>query len=59
MPPEHIVENWTHEKLNLMIEKLTERKQRERGEKPEETLPDAASFAGLTDKIKVIKQSED
>ena len=53
------MENWSHEKLNLMIEKLTERKQRERGEKPEETLPDAASFAGLTDKIKVIKQSED
>jgi len=29
MPPDHIVSNWTDELLNLMIEKLVERKQRE------------------------------
>lgn len=29
LPPDYIVNNWTEELLNLMVEKLTERKQRE------------------------------
>ena len=29
--PDYIVNNWTSELLNLMIEKLVERKKRERG----------------------------
>ena len=28
MTPEYIINNWTHEKLELMIEKLAERRQR-------------------------------
>lgn len=38
IPPENIIENWTDEKFALMLEKLMERKEREkalmRGEEP-------------------------
>ena len=29
IPPEYIIENWTQEKFELMVEKLSERKKRE------------------------------
>jgi len=29
LPPDYILDNWTDEQFNLMIEKLIERKQRE------------------------------
>ena len=29
LTPEYILENWSNEKLNIMVEKLVERKQRE------------------------------
>ena len=35
LPPDYIVSNWTDELLNRMVDKLTERKERERKPKSE------------------------
>ena len=65
-PPDHIVNNWTDELLNLMIEKLVERKRREseavRGtssasatQSGDRVVSDTALFAQLGNKLKVVK----
>ena len=55
LPPDHIVTHWTHELLNLMIEKMVERKERMRTETPQsphngsgaKVISDAEMFAHL------------
>lgn len=56
LPPDYIINNWTDEMLNLMIGKLTERKEREMaamGIKSENTMPDEQFFRQAG--IKVVK----
>jgi len=56
LPPDYIIDNWTDEKLDLMVEKLVERKRREldavRGYST-----DAKLFANAGKLIKVVKKS--
>ena len=59
--PEYIINNWTDEKFELMVSKLTERKEREVGPKPpSNTDSDLASLQALANKskgfIKVVKK---
>ena len=66
-PPDHIVNNWTDELLNLMISKLVERKEREnaamsqtrnvvgKSRETDRVVSDTALFAQLGDKLKVVK----
>ncbi|MBT9130987.1 MAG: hypothetical protein DDT42_01444 [candidate division WS2 bacterium] len=63
LPPEYIVSNWTHELLNLMLEKLVNRKNREIRDvetagstEQSRTVSDTELFALLGDQIKVVKQ---
>ena len=51
--PDYIVNNWTEELLNLMIDKLTERKERERSPKPPEE--NDANLARMGNMVKVVK----
>ena len=60
MPPDHIVNNWTDELLNLMITYLNKRKSREEASLPPgpgepQMATDAQLFSQLGDKIKVVK----
>ncbi len=44
LTPEYILNNWTEEELNLMVEKLIERKKRQ--DRPDnETITDSQMFA--------------
>jgi len=64
LPPDYIVNNWTDELLDLMIEKLVERKQREiqtvspssSGDSRGHTVPDKVLFAKATNLIKVVRK---
>jgi len=65
--PDYIVNNWTDELLNLMVEKLVERRKREIGAveskvgrlKPTDTkVSDETLFAQLGKKIKVVKHGD-
>ncbi len=63
--PDYIVNNWTDELLNLMIEKLIERRKRELGNGRQNALKttdsvvsDEALFAQLGKKIKVVKHGD-
>ena len=60
-PPDYIVNNWTDELLDLMVEKLIERKQREvQAMKPGDSggykVPDSALFARASNLVKVVKK---
>lgn len=63
MTPDYIVNNWTDEFLDLMVEKLTERKERERqtrssassGDSGGHTVPASILFAQASNLVKVIK----
>ncbi len=69
LPPDHIVNNWTDELLNLMITKLVERKNREseaissRGSgvvsgDTDRVVSDKELFAQLGNKLKVVKRGD-
>ncbi len=51
--PEYIINNWTDEKLTLMIEKLAERKKRELGKSSDNTVSAEALAAGSHGMIEV------
>lgn len=64
VPPDYIVNNWTDELLDLMIEKLTERKEREKqamrsshGDSGGHTVPASILFAQASNLVKVVKES--
>jgi len=63
--PDYIVNNWTEELLDLMVEKLTERKEREReamrqaspaGDPGGYRVPEDVLFAQAKNLIEVVKQ---
>jgi hypothetical protein len=56
--PDYIVSHWTHELLNLMIEKLVIRKKREAGALPREdnSMSDSILFAQMGKHIEVVKK---
>ena len=58
MTPEYIVENWTEEKLNLMLEKLVARKVPDGTQIPKQErdvmVSDKALFGQLGKKMKVV-----
>jgi len=55
--PDYIDNNWTNELLNLMIEKLEERKDKEKKAiDHEDKVPDTDFFRQLGNKVKVIKK---
>ena len=65
LPPDYIVNNWTDELLDLMVEKLVERKERKveaikpvslQGEPGGYKVPDIVLFARAGNLIKVVKQ---
>ena len=63
LAPEYIINNWTDEKLDLMLEKLTERKKREReatrssrGDSGGHTIPASMLFAQASNLVKVVKK---
>jgi len=63
LPPDHIVGNWTDELLNLMIEKMVERKQRESdaisGKKTEEVSVSPEALGKISrGMIKVVKRGD-
>lgn len=67
VPPDYIVNNWTDELLDLMIEKLTERKQRERqairsaapsGDPGGHKVPASELFAAGSNLIKVVDKRQ-
>ena len=62
--PDHIVNNWTDELLNLMVEKMAERKERESQPPPPDDsggkkVPDSVLFARAGNLIKVKKVNGD
>jgi len=62
IPPEYIFNNWTDEELNLMIEKLVERKERERvhvlrDQTPANFVPDSVLFLRAGNMIKHIRNN--
>ena len=52
--PDYIVNNWTDELLNLMIEKLVERKQKETQPRQSGKVSDKLLFAQAKNLIKVV-----
>lgn len=65
LAPEYIIDNWTDEKLDLMIEKLTERKTRESqpsvassGDSGGHRIPASLLFAQASNLVKVVKKSQ-
>ena len=57
--PDYIVNNWTDELFNLMTEKLSERKERERRamhNTPQEDVPDKVLFSKASNLIKVVNK---
>jgi len=62
--PDYIINNWTDEQLNLYIEKLVERKEREMqaiqptsvGDSGGHTVPDSVFFSRAGNLIKVVKK---
>lgn len=63
--PDYIVNNWTDELLDLMVEKLVERKQREvqaarpaslQGDSGGHKVPDSILFAHAGNLIRVVKK---
>jgi len=61
--PDYIVNNWTDELLNLMVDKLAERKKRESSKVPvinnrkpgTKVVSDTELFAQMGNKVKVTK----
>jgi len=61
LPPDYILNNWTDELLNLMVEKLAERKKREAqprstGGSDTHRVSDTELFRLLGKKIEVVRQ---
>ena len=58
MSPDYIVNNWTDELLQLMVEKLVERKEREAHPRKSEEgkVSDSALIAKASNLIKVVKK---
>lgn len=55
--PDYILEHWTDELLELMVSKLSERKNRQsRGSAPGHTVADHTLFSMLGNKIKLVKR---
>jgi hypothetical protein len=57
LPPEYILDNWTDEELEIMVEKLVERKDRELralGKKTPKTVPEPQFFAQAGIKYKKV-----
>ena len=54
--PDYIVNNWTDELLDLMVEKLVERKKRETPPKDSGKVPESVLFAKAKNLIKVVKK---
>ncbi len=62
LPPDYIVNNWTDELLDLMVEKLIERKEREahpNRNAGDGKVPDTVLFARAKKLIKVVKKHGD
>ena len=62
LPPDYIVNNWTDELLDLMVEKLVERKEREThpptptGDSGGHKVSDSVLFAHAGNFIKVVRK---
>lgn len=57
MTPEYIINNWTDEKLNLMVEKLVERKKgKGHSSQTEGKVSDTELFIQAGNLIKVVKR---
>lgn len=65
LPPDYIMANWTDELLNLMVEKLAERKERENtpwpsasspGDRGGALIPDSLLLAKAANLIKVVRK---
>lgn len=65
LAPEYIIDNWSDEKLSLMVEKLTERKHRESrpvstsstGDPGGHKIPASLLFAQASNLVKVVKET--
>jgi len=61
VPPDYIINNWTEEMLELMSDKLVERKEREnqalRGSSSSAKVSDATLFNQAGNLIKVVKRN--
>jgi len=63
LPPGYIMDNWTDELFDLMVEKLIERKQREASAMQPSTVTsghrvsDSMLFAGAKNLIRVVKKN--
>ena len=61
LPPDYIVSNWTDELLNLMVDKLAERKERESAaytKGGDKTVPEEQLFRDAKNLIKVEKAKD-
>ena len=56
VPPDYIVNNWTDELLNLLTEKLVERKGKERTGTSKHKDSEETLFARARNLIKVVKK---
>jgi len=64
LPADYILDNWTDELLDLMVEKLVARKQREArimrsgpsGTSERQKVPDSVLFARAKNLVKVVKK---
>jgi len=58
LSPDYIINNWTDELLNLMIEKLAERKgpKEDTKDKPDTKVSDTALFHAMGDNVEVTKK---
>lgn len=59
LTPEYIFDNWTEEVFTLMVDKLVERKARERDsvkKKPAVNASDEMLFAKMGSNVKVVKE---
>lgn len=56
--PDYIANNWTEELITLMLEKLVERKERERMPPSKQKVPEQELFARGKNLIKVVKRGD-
>jgi len=55
LPPDYILDNWTEELFNLMVEKLVERKKRETGVVNEDNTVSVETLAATSSGMVEVK----
>ncbi len=58
MPPDYILDNWTEELFNLMVEKLVERKKKEAGVTTEDNTVSAETLAATSGGMIEVKRGD-